>query len=176
MPKDRCGLSRNLSSAVAIENGVIVIDPDSLIADPIDPITTILARLLYDTSKRTSLTPEAVGLAGESATVIKRIELLSEDPEGFFRVVFAQVKSLTAKIRNDLVRVLSKGNQDHLLILASDYDALEFVFLDKRKREQKGPGTSERIPCAAQCSWVPCTHDRSALMPCATMCGRPTGS
>ncbi len=33
MPKDRCGLSRHLSSAVANENGVIVINPDRLIAD-----------------------------------------------------------------------------------------------------------------------------------------------
>jgi hypothetical protein len=33
MPKDRCGLSRHLPAAVANENGVIVINPDRLIAD-----------------------------------------------------------------------------------------------------------------------------------------------
>jgi len=52
---------------------------------------------------------------------------------------------LTAKVRNDLVRVLGKSNLDHMLILASDFDTLEFVFLDKRKRQQKGPGGAERI-------------------------------
>jgi hypothetical protein len=43
------------------------------------------------------------------------------------------------------VRVLGRSNCDHLLILASDFDILEFAFLDKRKREQKGPGGTERI-------------------------------
>jgi len=78
-------------------------------------------------------------------SAIKRIELLSEDPEHFLRVVFAQPKTLTAKVRNDLVRVLGKSNLDHLLILAADFDTLEFVFLDKRKRQQKGPAGGERI-------------------------------
>src|ERR1700724_1858100 len=110
-----------------------------------DAITAFLARLGYDTADRALLSPEAIGLAGESASAIKRIELLSEDPEQFLRVVFAQPKSLTAKVRNDLVRVLGKSTLDHLLILASDFDTLEFVFLDKRKREQKGPIGGERI-------------------------------
>ena len=110
-----------------------------------DAITAFLTKLGYDTADRTLLSPEAVGLSGESASAIKKIELLSEDPEQFLRVVFAQPKSLTAKVRNDLVRVLGKSNLDHLLILASDFDTLEFVFLDKRKREQKGPVGGERI-------------------------------
>ncbi|MGH7136571.1 MAG: hypothetical protein ACREHD_12585, partial [Pirellulales bacterium] len=80
--------------------------------------------------------------SGETAGAIKRIETLSEDPEKFLRVVFAQPKSLTAKVRNDLVRVLGRGTLDHVLVLASDFDTLEFVFLDKRKREQKGPAGS----------------------------------
>ncbi len=110
-----------------------------------DAITAFLAKLGYDTGKRTPLTPEAIGLAGESASAIKKIELLSEDPEQFLRVVFAQPKSLTAKVRNDLVRLLGKGIVDHMLILAADFDTLEFVFLDKQKREQKGPVGTERI-------------------------------
>ena len=96
-----------------------------------DAITAFLAKLGYDTSKRIALTPESIGLSGEAANAIKKIELLSEDPEQFLRVVFAQPKSLTAKVRNDLVRVLGKSNLDHMLILASDFDTLEFVFLDK---------------------------------------------
>jgi hypothetical protein len=110
-----------------------------------DAITAFLTKLGYDTGNRNLLSPEAVGLSGESASAIKKIELLSEDPEQFLRVVFAQPKSLTAKVRNDLVRVLGKRNVDHLLILASDFDTLEFVFLDKQKREQKGPAAGEGI-------------------------------
>jgi hypothetical protein len=101
-----------------------------------DAIAGLLERLGYDTGARAVLSPEAVGLTGDSAGAVKRIELLSEDPERFLRVVFAQPKSLTAKVRNDLVRVLGKSNLDHLLVLASDFDTLEFVFLDKRKRQQ----------------------------------------
>lgn len=110
-----------------------------------DAIAGFLAKLGYDTSGRALLSPEAVGLSGDSASALKKIELLSEDPEQFLRVVFAQPKSLTAKVRNDLVRVLGKSNVDHLLVLASDFDNLEFVFLDKRKKELKGPAAGERI-------------------------------
>jgi hypothetical protein len=124
-----------------------------------DALVGFLAKLGYDTADRKLLSPEAVGLAGESAAAIKRIELLSEDPEQFFRIVFAQPKSLTAKVRNDLVRVLGKSNVDHLLVLASDFDTLEFVFLDKRKREQKGPSGAERIQV------VPKTIDVSRRTP-----------
>ena len=110
-----------------------------------DAITAFLAKLGYDTSKRMALTPESIGLSGESASTIKRIELLSEDHEKFLRVVFAQPKSLTAKVRNDLVRVLGRSNLDHMLVLASDFDTLEFVLLDKRPKQQKGPVAVERI-------------------------------
>src|SRR6266478_165516 len=110
-----------------------------------DAITAFLLKLGYDTADRALLSPEAVGLSGESAGAIKRIELLSEDPEQFLRVMFVQPKSLTAKVRNDRVRVLGRSTLDHLLVLASDFDTREFVFLGKRKREQKGPASSARI-------------------------------
>ena len=110
-----------------------------------DALAAFFAKLGYPTDARIALTPEAVGVAGESPNLIKKVELLSEDPEQFLRVVFAQPKSLTAKVRNDLVRALGKSNIDHLLVLAADFDVLEFVFLDKRKRQSKGPVAVERI-------------------------------
>ena len=45
-----------------------------------DAITAFLAKLGYDTADRTLLSPEAVGLSGESASAIKRIELLIRRP------------------------------------------------------------------------------------------------
>ena len=111
----------------------------------LDALVGFLAKLGYDTGVRTPLTPESLGLMGESAGSFKKIELLSEDPEQFLRVVFAQPKSLTAKSRNDLARVLGRSNIDHLLIFASDFDTLEFVLLDKRKREARGPVAIDRI-------------------------------
>jgi hypothetical protein len=110
-----------------------------------DALMSFLHKLGYETNGRTVLTPESVGLSGESANSLKRIELLSEDEDGFLRIIFAQPKSLTAKIRNELVRTLGKSNQDHLLILASDFETLEFVFLDKRKQDRRGPTGGLRI-------------------------------
>src|SRR4051812_6348127 len=110
-----------------------------------DAFAVFLDNLGYQTTARAHLTPESIGLAGDSAAAFKKIELLSEDEERFLRVVFAQPRSLTAKARNDLARVLGKSTIDHLLILASDYEDLEFVLLDKRKKEQQGPTGGERV-------------------------------
>jgi hypothetical protein len=110
-----------------------------------DALTAFMDKLGYQTKARTPLTPESIGLAGEAAAAFKKIELLSEDDEGFLRVVFAQPRSLTAKSRNDLVRVFSKSITDHLLILTPDYEEIEFVFLDKPRREQQAPARMERV-------------------------------
>jgi len=110
-----------------------------------DALVGFLSRLGYDTGVRMALTPEAIGLAGESAARVRSIELLAEDGEGFFRVVFVQIGSLTATARNDLARVLGRSTVDHLLVLTSDFSTLEFVVLDKRKRESRAPGQHERI-------------------------------
>ncbi|NQT12818.1 MAG: hypothetical protein HQ582_08715, partial [Planctomycetes bacterium] len=111
----------------------------------VDAVAAFFTSLGYDTGARTGLTAEAIGLSGESAAPLSSIELLSEDSEGFLRIVFVQLRSLTAKSRNDLARVLGKANVDHLLVLTSDFDTLEFVLLDKRKRESRGPGGQTRV-------------------------------
>ena len=110
-----------------------------------DAIAAFFQNLGYDTARRCRLTPQAIGMAGESAAPIKSIEVVSEDSEGFFRVVAVQLKSLTAKSRNDLARVLGKTNVDHLLVLTSNFDTLEFVVLDKRKEQRNGPGGTDRV-------------------------------
>ncbi len=110
-----------------------------------DAFAAFFSKLGYDTSARKQLTPESIGLAGDAAAAIKQIELLSEDSEGFLRVAFVQLRSLTAKSRYDLSRVLGKANVDHLLILTSDFSSIEFVLLDKRCRDHRGPGGVQRI-------------------------------
>jgi hypothetical protein len=110
-----------------------------------DAVAGLLSRLGYDTGGRKPLSPEAIGLSGDSAAAVKAVELLSEDPEQFLRVIFTQPRSLTARVRNDLVRVLGRREGDYLLVLASDFESLEFVLLDKRKREHRGPSGLARI-------------------------------
>lgn len=103
-----------------------------------DALAGFLERLGYSTVKRAKLSVEAAGIA-DSEKTFAHLELLSEDPEGFLRVVFAKVRSITAKARNDLVRALGRFSQDHLVIMASDFQDLEFVLIDKVKRHQHGP-------------------------------------
>ena len=111
-----------------------------------DALAGFLSTLGYDTGRRTPLTPEAIGLAGDAAAAIRSLEVLAEDAEGFLRVVFVHLRSLTAKSRNDLARVLGRTNVDHLLILTSDFDTLEFVLLDKRRRTAGTWATSRPHP------------------------------
>ena len=114
-----------------------------------DALMSFLSRLGYSTDARTLLTPESIGLADGSVGAIRKVELLAEDAEYQLRVVFVQPKTLTAKVRNDLVRVLGKSIEDHLLILSPDFETLEFVLIDKPKRMQKGPvGSIRRQPVA----------------------------
>ena len=110
-----------------------------------DTVAAFFSNLGYDTGNRKPLTPEAIGLSGDSAAAIRNLEVMAEDSEGFLRVVFGQLRSLTAKSRNDLARVLGRTNVDHLLILTSDFETIEFVLLDKRRRESRGPVDSQRI-------------------------------
>ena len=60
-------------------------------------------------------------------------------------MLFVQPKSLTAKVRNDLIRIIGKSNEDYLVILAATFDTLEFVLLDKKTKEQAGPGGGYKV-------------------------------
>jgi hypothetical protein len=110
-----------------------------------EAIAGFLSTLGYDTGRRRTFSAEAIGLAGDAAAAIKSLEVLAEDAEGFLRVVFVHLRSLTAKSRNDLARVLGRTNIDHLLVLTSDFDTLEFVLLDKRRRDSARLGEMQRI-------------------------------
>ncbi len=110
-----------------------------------DALAEFFTALRYRTDARQPLSPEAIGLAGDAAAPIRDIEVLAEDADGFMRVVFVRLRSLTAKSRNDLVRVLGRTNVDHLLVMTSDFGSIEFVLLDKRRRENRGPTGGQRI-------------------------------
>lgn len=110
-----------------------------------DALAAFLARLDYKTDSRTPLTPQALGLTGETANAIKKVELLAKDEDDELLVVFAQPRSLTAKVRNDAVRALGRRIEYYLLILASDFESIEFVLVDKQKRDKPGPASTAQI-------------------------------
>lgn len=110
-----------------------------------DALAAFFSALGYNTGGRKPLTPESIGLTGDAAAALREIELLAEDEDGFLRVLFVRLRALTARSRTDLARVLGRTNVDHLLVLTSDFRTLEFVLLDKRRREQRGPGGVQRV-------------------------------
>src|SRR5688572_30114953 len=119
-----------------------------------DALAAFLSKLGYPSAKRQVIPPDAVGLA-DSDKNVQQLELLSEDDEGFLRVIFAQLRSVTAKARNDLVRAFGKQNQDYLLILTRDFDALEFVLIEKVQQTRKGPGAEAGTKPLAKVFVVP---------------------
>lgn len=106
----------------------------------VDAIASFLTRLGYPTNRRSELTATALGLTGDTPEAIRNMEVLSEDDEQLFRVVFVQLRSLTAKARNDIARNLGRRSADHLLILTRDFETLEFVLIDKQTRQRNVPG------------------------------------
>jgi hypothetical protein len=115
-----------------------------------DALATFLERLGYQTTARTPLTAESIGLSGEAAATFRKIELLSEDDEGFLRVLFAQVRSLTARARNDLVSVLRKSTIDHLLSLSCSPTTRSWSSCSStsaRRTTSRPPGASVQGGC-----------------------------
>lgn len=111
----------------------------------VDAVAEFFTALGYRTGARTTLSAEAIGLSGDAAAPIREMQLLAEDEDGFMRVVFLRLRSLTAKSRTDVCKVLGRTNVDHLLILTSDFSCIEFVLLDKRRREIRTPAGGQRI-------------------------------
>jgi len=105
-----------------------------------DAIASFLTERHYPTNRRKPLSASALGLTSETADGIRHMELLAEDDEQFLRVIFVQLRSITAKARYELVRNLGNRDGDHLLILTKDFEVLEFVLIDKETRRRHGPG------------------------------------
>lgn len=103
-----------------------------------DALAAFFLRMGYSTNSRRVIPSQALGI--QASDDIQHIELLAEDAEGFLRVIFVRLRSVTAKARNLLVRTFGKQTQDYLLVLTSDFEALEFVLIEKLKQRRKGPG------------------------------------
>jgi hypothetical protein len=110
-----------------------------------DCIAAWLSRLGYDTGRRQVLTAGALGLNADVAGAVREAELLAEDEDELLRVCFLRLRSLTARARTELARTLGRRNPDHLLILASDFENLEFVLIHKSKRDRPGPAGLARV-------------------------------
>ena len=99
-----------------------------------DEIAHFFARLRYDVDERTNIPDYAVlGMGSEDMRQhIHKIELIGKDPEdGDISIYLFEVRSVTAKLRNDIARRFRERPENALLVLTKDYEELEFVMLER---------------------------------------------
>src|SRR2546427_3730680 len=99
-----------------------------------DEIAHFFAKLRYDVDKRTNIPDYAVlGMGSEDMRQhILKIELIGKDPEdGDISIYLFEVRSVTAKLRNDIARRFRERPENAILVLTKDYEELEFVMLER---------------------------------------------
>ena len=96
-----------------------------------EAIAAFFARLGYNTEARTPQTAGNLGIAADSTSrPIKKIELIA-DQEGLFQVYLFELQSITVAHTRALARAFRNRAGNYLLVLISDYDRLDFVFLER---------------------------------------------
>jgi hypothetical protein len=99
-----------------------------------DEIAHFFAKLRYDVDERTNI-PDyaALGMGSEDMRQhIHKIEMLGKDPEdGDINIYLFEVRSVTAKLRNDIARRFRERPEKAILVLTKNYEALEFVMLER---------------------------------------------
>jgi hypothetical protein len=96
-----------------------------------DAIAAFFGRLGYNTNARTPQTPGNLGITADgTARPIKKIELIA-DQESLFQVYLFELTSVTVAHTRALARSFRNRTGNYLLVLTSDYDRLDFVFLER---------------------------------------------
>ena len=94
-------------------------------------VAAFFARLGYHTDARTPQTPGNLGIVAEgTARPIRKIELIA-DQEGLFQVYLFELTGVTISHTRALTRTFRNRAGNYLLVLTSDYEHLDFVFLEK---------------------------------------------
>jgi hypothetical protein len=97
-------------------------------------IAHFFAKLCYDVDARTNIPDYGVlGMGSEDMRQhIHKIELIGKDPvDGDISIYLLEVRSVTAKLRNDVARRFRERPEKALLVLTQDYEELEFVLLER---------------------------------------------
>jgi len=99
-----------------------------------DEIAHFFAKLRYDVDDRTNIPDYGVLRMGteDMRQQIHRVELIGKDPvDGDISIYLFEVRSVTAKLRNDIARRFRERPENALLVLTQDYEQLEFVLLER---------------------------------------------
>lgn len=96
-----------------------------------DALAGFFASLGYNVEGRIEQTPTNLGIDTDSLKkAIKRSERIA-DQEGLFQIYLFEVTSVTVALTRALARSFRKFGGEYLLVLTSDWDRIDFVFLDK---------------------------------------------
>lgn len=96
-----------------------------------EAIAAFFARLGYDTETRTPQTAGNLGITADSTSrPIKKIELIANQ-EGLLQVYLFELQSITVAHTRALARAFRNRVGNYLLVLTSDYERLDFVFLER---------------------------------------------
>lgn len=96
-----------------------------------DALTAMFARMGYNTNARITQTPANLGITAEGTIKpIRSVELLA-DQEGLFQVYLFELTTVTITHTRALARAFRNRAGNYLLILTSDYERIDFVFLEK---------------------------------------------
>jgi hypothetical protein len=102
-----------------------------------DEIAHFFAKLRYDVDERSNI-PDYAVLGMGSADMrqhIHKIELIGKDPVyGDISIYLFEVRSVTAKLRNDIARRFRERSEKALLVLTQDYEELEEESRDARNK------------------------------------------
>ena len=97
----------------------------------LDAVAAFFARLRYNTEARTPQTAGNLGITADSTSrPIKKIELIANQ-EGLFQVYLLELQSITVAHTRALARAFRNRAGNYLLVLTSDYERLDFVFLER---------------------------------------------
>jgi hypothetical protein len=108
-----------------------------------DRVAEFFGHLQYDITERTNIPDYTIlGMSGEDMRQqIPKIEVIGKDPkDGDIVIYLFEVRSITAKLRNDIARRFRERQENALLVLTKDYEELEFVLLERILSNRKSHG------------------------------------
>lgn len=113
-----------------------------------DAVAAFFARLGYRTEGRVSQKPGHLGITAEGTLrPIRRMELIATQ-EDLFQVYLFELKSVTVAHTRALTRNFRNRAGLFLLVLTSDYEQIDFVFLERYlpAASTDGSGSTPRQP------------------------------
>ncbi len=105
-----------------------------------DEIARFFARLRYTVDERITIADYTIlGLGNQDVQQqILRLERIGTDPEdGDITIYLFEVRSVTARLRNEIARRFRDRPENALLVLTHDYSELDFVLLHKSEERSQ---------------------------------------